>query len=1404
MCDQEAQPLRNACGDNQVIFRLIGQHDGGVARSEPFNKLAGKLIRWYPVKGSVGIVEEVRLMDTRRGDQSWNSYGSEEEWLRLIDFIDPGSKAVKAVIAQAKARAPNGEFPGYVPPDDWRGTIEDLVNLQVEAIYGTLRERRIGYAVERWDSRPPHQVIRTHDELLDANGIGGPCIDLVVLMAACLEALGIQPTVVVLELEEKRERRRHAVLGYRLEELPYGPETPANEIPSLLSKQELGRLKNARRVEFINCTGITRGENVDFKGARDQGKDYLEQWELFCALDVKAARHTTLTREMMAYLEHVRVDALTLPPAFGFPSDVNFPDIRVQVKVRRGERRFSEAEARAWESARREGFTDDESMTRVYERYPWTSVEEKEREEQRPLDWDRQVWRRLERAVILADPGFGKTWLLKHEALELAQEAARKLMKHPLATDEIELPVFVPLVQLAEQTARQDPPLSLDEAMVPALQESCPIGKELKEWIGQNLNSERCVLLLDALDEVIPTEKQSRLWERLKDFAQKHSRTRILLTSRLVGYPGPPFPPPQDGELELLPFNRHEQQMFVRKWFAGQPERGDLFLRKLRENLQLKGLAQVPLLLALMCRLFDVNDELPKSRADLYEACVWGILTREWKTPCSGDTVYFHSKVHLMEEVAFELFSAEKECFYLDDLLSVLQDQPRLGQNQHDKHAERLVTELQEDGLLIKAGDAVNPPYLFLHLTFQEYLTACALARRTRPVDLNGQQVPEWLKLVKPHLFDPRWEEVIRLLASKLKDATLLIQAIWQEPEDLCLSRLFLAGKCTADARHMERQLRRTVVEQIVAVVEEAPQEDSDLLTSWVPWLSVGYVPELQAQYCRILGRLAAKYDQGFKRLVCLLEGGTTKPPTRALLVRALGATHNPAAVPHLLKELGVREPALDRALAETTGKLCSDGIPHPTRHRMAPKSLAEREAAKALGEIGSAAISHLDAVLADAPTLLRRRVAESLGWTRSPDAIPAILPLLDDLVADVREMAAWALGEIRSAESVSVLLRLLRDSDASVRETAARSLTEIRGDEVVTQLLELLKEPDPDIRAVAAGALGKLGCQEAVPHLIRLLDERLMPWPRRIIQALGDIGDARSIPYLQSFYLHSDPFICGDAVVALGKIEEAAPHLIRLLSSADPKVRMRASESLGRIGGEKVVPHLLQMLKDQDPSVRLRTATALGSAVRRTRGFGVPSMAPFPSPEKESILASSRAPSVLTDPLVASLMTLLEDKGVGGLWGTVRKGVVRALGYIGAREAVPALTGLIEAHMGQQFGARRRMSFLFGRVLHGTPAEPSPWELVWEAVWALANIGGQSSVTFLTHLLEAIRHPVLINALGRVGDQQSVGPLYRLLRANNIDNDMRAITLRALAAIARRCRIRILLDGSCVMTGGM
>lgn len=1187
--------------------------------------------------------------DMEAASRLWNSYGGEAEWLRLIEFIDPDSSAVKSVVAQAKAKAPDGEFPAYVPPPGWEKSVGELVDVQVEAIYETLRERRIGYAVERWDSRPPAQVIRTHEEVLCAEGIGGPCLDLVLTMAACLEHVGIQPLVVV--LAEKSSGRRHAILGYRTNEILYGPGMQAQCIPhiargdeklvGLVHEEEIRTLKNQGDLEFLNCTGFTGGEHGAFGEAKGAGLGYIESgdpatwqkykdhWQILFALDVKGARNTALTREMQAYLAQVRTDALTLPPAFGFPADVDFKRIGVQVKVRRGPRPFSEAEARAWRTARREGF--EESVARVYERCPWISLEELEREAERPLDWDREVRGRLKRAVILGDPGFGKTWLLKHEALKLAEEGLKKLEHYPLATDDIHLPIFLLLAQLAAHTDKQGRPLPLEKALLTALKGRYPIGKELEAWIKRNLNSERVVLLLDALDEVIPSKRQQKLREHLDEFVRKYGQTRILLTSRLVGYPGPPFPLPQDGELELLPFDPRQQRHFVKLWFSGRPERGEAFLGGLREIPQLQGLAQVPLLLALMCRLFDEQDQWPRSRAELYAGCISGILRRWWKNPCAEDP-YMDAKLELVEELALVLFLDEKELFSLRELRSavktVLQKRPDLRE-ELGKEAAALVRELEEDGLLIKAGAGVNPPYLFLHLTFQEYLAACALAQRTNSVDLHGQRVPEWLKIVQPRLFNSRWREVILLVAAEADNATPLLSTLWAMPEDIWLGKLLLTCSCLAQAKMVEGKIAAEIIDAVLELFNKMrlqverhcffrSYEITTLLYS-ARQHGLYAVRSLRKKLASSISELVMKgylnKDEIDKRLHSAFEFLETHNWSCPgdflsyiwLLVQVI-AKADPRRLIHIL-ESAISQ-GLGGELLECLMEAAADAAPTPLLNVALEKTLSPA-AALSLADRGVDIGIFLMEMLRNALIMARMgfvqhttvvaRCAEILGVLKEKRAVPLLLNLLlpesEGRRTKIVVRAAFALAEIGDARAVPALLKAaLHFQEWDELEASAWALEKI-GLPALEPLVEILRRGRPrgfeELLTSALRIIRSSGVPATLaPKLEPLLsatDPELQLLAATAFAYSGDASGAKILLDLLK-YKHT----ARDAILALGGLKErqAVEAIGKLLETADidAHVARAAIWALESIGDYRAQQTLAEFARRADVDLEIKT----------------------------------------------------------------------------------------------------------------------------------------------------------------------------------------------------------------------
>ena len=243
-------------------------------------------------------------------------------------------------------------------------------------------------------------------------------------------------------------------------------------------------------------------------------------------------------------------------------------------------------------------------------------------------------------------------------------------------------------------------------------------------------------ILLDGWDEVGDVDRKD--WElKLYNFAShyEHGFNRILLTSRLPGYVGTPIPAAH--ELELIAFDFEQVRNFVEVWFGASPDRAIRFLSQLQQCHTIRGLARIPLMLALMCRVFEENDRaFPARRCDLYEHCLAGLL-RNWKQERDSiDPEDVKSLSELVESVALDLFVSGRPL----DFEECIQDWQRDRASRHGEVPNKLVMEdagkilgrLKKDGLLIRGGGYPTSPWIFLHATFHEYMVAKALHRRIR------------------------------------------------------------------------------------------------------------------------------------------------------------------------------------------------------------------------------------------------------------------------------------------------------------------------------------------------------------------------------------------------------------------------------------------------------------------------------------------------------------------------------------------------------------------------------------------------------------------------------------------------------------------------------------------------
>jgi energy-coupling factor transporter ATP-binding protein EcfA2 len=449
-----------------------------------------------------------------------------------------------------------------------------------------------------------------------------------------------------------------------------------------------------------------------------------------------------------------------------------------------------------------------ETEEKLKRAYALKGGEEKAEEElkRQQVDWQ-EAKQKHQRIMVLADPGMGKSTLLRMEAGITAQQELQKLQNDQTTIGEIVLPLFLRLSELAKQTEE------LIEAIPLLIQRDYSnTAPPLLPLLTQKLKTGKCLLLLDALDEVPKVERNRVDLKEKLDRLMENYPCQVICTSRIVGYDGNFLDGGQ--EVEIVPFREPQIERYVTTWFrnvAGHLSDKSVsaaeLMRELRNKPQVRGLVQNPLLLSLICSLYQEKGlTLPAHRVQVYEKAVKYMLEKWNKTRQSQFPGKTRAKIRLLEAFAYHFSCEDQEVFELDDLYDWMEEylDEQAPRDLKDAATEVLIAEFsEEDGILQKLNQD-DDQYLFLHRTFQEYLTACYLER-----------AKDGIELAKEHFWKYDWHETISLMAGLMKNPLPLLQAIRGEEGNTSSTLLLLAGRCIAECNEIIDPLIVDIIEQI-------------------------------------------------------------------------------------------------------------------------------------------------------------------------------------------------------------------------------------------------------------------------------------------------------------------------------------------------------------------------------------------------------------------------------------------------------------------------------------------------------------------------------------------------------------------------------------------------------------
>ncbi|MBE9003362.1 NACHT domain-containing NTPase [Nostoc sp. LEGE 12447] len=241
-------------------------------------------------------------------------------------------------------------------------------------------------------------------------------------------------------------------------------------------------------------------------------------------------------------------------------------------------------------------------------------------------------------------------------------------------------------------------------------------------------------------------------------------------------------------DVEIADFDELQIKNFVNKWFAFKDKtKIDTFVKKLNQNQPVRELGTNPLLLTLLCLVFEEIADFPSSRSELYKEGL-DILLKKWdaKRNIERDQYQLYKKLSvqrkedLLSSIAAITFERGDYFFKKKQVEECIAD---YIQNLPDSKTDPKALQLDSEGVLMSIEsqhgilvERAHNIYSFSHLTFQEYFTARKII--TTPVP---QKLEIALQSLANHIFETRWREVIILTVEMLQNADILLELVKQK-----------------------------------------------------------------------------------------------------------------------------------------------------------------------------------------------------------------------------------------------------------------------------------------------------------------------------------------------------------------------------------------------------------------------------------------------------------------------------------------------------------------------------------------------------------------------------------------------------------------------------------------------
>lgn len=361
-----------------------------------------------------------------------------------------------------------------------------------------------------------------------------------------------------------------------------------------------------------------------------------------------------------------------------------------------------------------------------------------------------------------------------------------------------------------------------------------------KEFIQYFLNIGRCIVLLDALDEV-PRDKRNELHKTITTFfATCNPNNKVCITSRDRG-----FIPQKDIEvLEILPLNEKDIEDYIDKMIAlkkFKKEDKETFMRQAQVLIE-KGFLNNFLVLSLLVNIYKAEKELPENKIDLYKKCFEYIAKKreeeksktgyDWKSiyPLMKDSTFISlsrlaapNNKDISRDKIEELLLKQYSTKYIDEATA--------------ECAIKEFLEFCSNRTELFVPSSVDDKFKFFHRSFFEYFFSRYIHQQPqvstmyelmKKFDIDSEVFELTVALVKEDN-EEKYQELIELILSK-------VQEEFGEKEQNCTAFgiLTLAMQVIDDAYYIQEYYKIIVQYHEIMSTKQMHSMNQKLISMWV------------------------------------------------------------------------------------------------------------------------------------------------------------------------------------------------------------------------------------------------------------------------------------------------------------------------------------------------------------------------------------------------------------------------------------------------------------------------------------------------------------------------------------------------------------------------------------------